>query len=163
MITPATCPPRVAIAIVSASQTSEALQCSAIAKPMSRLEYKSITVATYSLPSQVAISVMSPHHVTFRAGGLKSRRIRFSNFGAAGSGLVNDRRRRRFLATRPCAAMRSATVLTLKAAHSGRSTSSACTRGEPYSPSLAANTSTIARSSASRRSTVAVGGRPRCL
>jgi hypothetical protein len=113
MTTPATLPPRVAIAMRIASHTNAALQCSAIAKPISRLEYKSITVARYSLPSHVLISVMSPHQVTFGSGGLKSRRIRFSNFAAVGSGRVNDRRRRRFSPTRPSACMRWATEFTL--------------------------------------------------
>lgn len=67
MITPATLPPRVAMAILSASHTNVALQCSAIAKPISRLEYRSITVATYNLASHVTTSVMSPHQVRFTA------------------------------------------------------------------------------------------------
>jgi hypothetical protein len=115
------------------------------------------------LRSEVTISVMSPHHVTLGAGGLKSRRIRFSNFGAVGSGRVNDRRRRFFLAIRPSDAMRSATVFTLNARQSGRSISLAWIRGEPYSPSLAANTSTIAASNRSQRCRTGVEDRPRCL
>jgi hypothetical protein len=40
-----------------------------------------MTVAKYSLSPSVGISVMSPDHRTFGAGGLKSRRSRSGNFG----------------------------------------------------------------------------------
>lgn len=43
-------PPRVATAILSASQTSSARRWSASAQPITRREYKSITVARYSQP-----------------------------------------------------------------------------------------------------------------
>jgi hypothetical protein len=41
--------------------------------PSRRREYRSITVAKYSFPSSVGISVMSPTHLVFGASAVKSR------------------------------------------------------------------------------------------
>src|SRR4051812_37924921 len=51
-------PPRAATAILIASQASSASGCSPVAAPSSRREYRSITVARYSLPAAVGISVV---------------------------------------------------------------------------------------------------------
>ena len=59
----------------------------------SRRLYKSITVAKYSLPWSVGISVMSPTQRQFGAGAVKSRFNRSGNFGAVRSCRVSPFRR----------------------------------------------------------------------
>jgi hypothetical protein len=72
------CGSRAATALVNASATSSVRRCSARAKPTTRREAMSITVASYSHPSQVGMEVMSPHQRVLTAAALtaKSRRIR---------------------------------------------------------------------------------------
>ena len=68
-------------AILIASQTSSAFGCSEVGQASSRRENRSTnTLARYSLPSSVGISVMSPHQRTFAAGAVKSRFSRSGNF-----------------------------------------------------------------------------------
>ncbi|MBC2908062.1 hypothetical protein H4N64_42540 [Streptomyces sp. PSKA01] len=63
-----------------------------------------MTVAKYSLPSPVSISVMSPHQTRSGVSAVTSRRTKS---GAAGRfpGRVSPRRLRTFRATRPSSAM----------------------------------------------------------
>lgn len=70
-----------------------------------------MTVARYSLPSPVSISVMSPHQTRSGASAVKSRRTKS---GAAGRlpGRVRPRRLHTFRATRPSPAMILAMVFT---------------------------------------------------
>ena len=73
---------RATAAILIASAASCAFGCSEVGAANSRRENRSSTVATYTLPSSVGISVVSPHHLTFAAGAVKSRLSRSGNFGA---------------------------------------------------------------------------------
>ena len=103
-------PPRVATAILIAWPASSASGCSPVAAPRSRREYRSITVARYSLPWSVGISVMSPTQRQFGAAAVKFRLSRSGNFGAVLSCRVSPLRRLIRLATRPWRAIESATV-----------------------------------------------------
>jgi hypothetical protein len=75
-ITPVTSPSRTAAAMHNAALASGASWCSPIAKPGSRREARSSTMARYSLPSSVGISVRSPHHFWLICSAVKSRPIR---------------------------------------------------------------------------------------
>src|SRR4051812_39364851 len=86
-------PPRAATAISIAAQASCASGCRPVAAPSSRREYRSITVARYSFPAAVGISVMSPTQRLFCVLALKSRRSRSGNFGAVLSCRVSPLRR----------------------------------------------------------------------
>ncbi|MDQ0778763.1 hypothetical protein QF026_007229 [Streptomyces aurantiacus] len=68
-----------------------------------------MTVAGYSLPSPVAISVMSPHHTRSGVSAVKSRRPKSANAGRL-PGRGSPPRRRIFRPARPISAMRRATV-----------------------------------------------------
>lgn len=68
-----------------------------------------MTVARYSLPSPVGISVMSPTQLQFGAGAVKSRRTRSGNGDFDLSGFVNPLRRLMTRATRPRRRIESAT------------------------------------------------------
>lgn len=70
-MTPATEPRRTRAAIHSEATAGSASCRSLIVKPGSRRENRSSTVAKYSLPSPVGISVRSPHYFTFGAGAEK--------------------------------------------------------------------------------------------
>src|SRR5262249_59268874 len=87
-ITPPTDPPRVAMAIRSAAQTSDARRCSATAQPITRREKTSSTVATYSQPSHVRTYVMSPTHSTSGAAVVNCPCTRSGIVGGVGSGVV---------------------------------------------------------------------------
>jgi len=83
-------PPRTAIAIRIAAQARSASGCREVAAPRSRREYRSITVARYSLPVAVGISVMSPTHLVLGAVAVTSRRTRSGNFAAVLSCFVKS-------------------------------------------------------------------------
>src|SRR4051795_1374795 len=70
-MTPPMCspPPRAATAILIAAHARSASGCSPVAAPSSRRENRSITVARYSLPAAVGISVMSPDPAAVRRTG----------------------------------------------------------------------------------------------
>src|SRR5680860_1645928 len=150
-------PPRVAAAILMASQASSALGCSEVAAPSSRREYRSITVARYSFPDRVGISVMSPHHLVLVADAVKSRLTRSGNFGAFLSCLVNPLVRLMIRATSPCRRIESATVFSLT--FQLASSRSAWTRGEPWVSFDALNAFLTATSTCSRRLCRTVGSR----
>src|SRR5215213_8961526 len=75
-------PPRAATAILIAWQARSASGCRPVAAPSSRREYRSITVARYSFPAAVGISVMSPTQRVFGVVVVKSRRSKSGNVGA---------------------------------------------------------------------------------
>lgn len=111
-ITPAMSPPRTAAAMHRAAFASAESWCPPTAKPGSRREPRSSTVARYSLPSSVGISVRSPHHFSLIAPALKSRRTRSGIGSAALSGRVRHRRFRfGGRPARPWRTIESATVL----------------------------------------------------
>src|SRR6478735_12652508 len=103
-------PPRAVTAILIAWQARSASGCSPVAAPSSRREYKSITVARYSFPLSVGISVISPTHLVFGASAAKLRLTRSGNFGAVLSCRVNPLRRLILRATRSWRRIDSATV-----------------------------------------------------
>jgi hypothetical protein len=70
-----------------------------------------MTVARYSLPSPVSISVMSPHQTRSGASAVKSRRTK-SGVADRLPGGVSPRRLSTFRATRPSSAMIFAMVFT---------------------------------------------------
>src|SRR5699024_11207581 len=86
-------PPRVATAILIAAHARSASGCKLVAAPSRRLEYRSITVARYTFPAAVGISVMSPTHRVFGRSAVKSRLSRSGNFGFVLSWVVNPLRR----------------------------------------------------------------------
>ena len=94
-ITPEMVPPRVAAAMHRAARASRESWCSPIANPGIRREAKSSTVAKYSLPSSVGISVRSPHHLWLIAEALKPRLTRSGIGAAALSGRVATDERER--------------------------------------------------------------------
>ncbi len=87
-----------------------------------------MTVARYSLPSPVSISVRSPHQTRSGSSAVKSRRTKSGAVGRL-PGLVSDRRRRIFRPAGPSSAMTLATVFT--DTRQPRRTSSMNTFGEP--------------------------------
>lgn len=123
-------PPRTAVATWIAALANAASGCSLAGAPSRRREYRSSTVARYSLPSSVGISVMSPHQRQFGAGAVKSRPSRSGNFGAFRSCFVVLEGRFFFRPTKPWRRIESATVFT-DTDHPA-STRSAWIRGEPY-------------------------------
>ncbi len=137
-----------------ASHASSALGCSPVAAPSNLREYRSITVARYSFPAAVGISVMSPTQRRFGSAAVKSRFSRSGNFGAALSWRVSPLRLRMRRATRLCRRIESATVFSDTFHPASRR--SACNRGEPCRRSAASNPALTAASSARRRSSVAV-------
>src|SRR5215204_5060992 len=90
--TPVTWPPRTAAAMHSAALASGASWCSPIANPGSRRDARSKTVARYSLPSSVGISVRSPHQRWLITPAAKSLFTRSGIGAAALSGRVSQRR-----------------------------------------------------------------------
>jgi hypothetical protein len=125
-------PPRTAAAILIACSHSSASQRRLVAAASSRREYRSITVARYTLPPLVGISVTSPHQRWFGAAAVKSRFSRSGNFAAVSSCLVNPLLRLTFRAIRPWRRIESATVFSLTCQPASRR--SACSRGEPCNP-----------------------------
>jgi hypothetical protein len=158
-MTPPICsaPPRAATAILIASQASWASGCSPVAPPSNRREYRSITVARYSLPAAVGISVMSPTHRQFGLWAVKSRLSRSGNFGAVLSCRVSPLRLRIRRATRPWRRIESATVFSDTVQPASRR--SACSRGEPCKLRALVKASATAASSSVRRCSVGVGVR----
>src|SRR3984893_19151964 len=131
--TPATAPPRIAMATHSAARASAASWWMPMANPTQRRECRSSTAASWSLPSSVGISVRSPDQRTSgRGGGVKSRRSPSGALRADLSGLVVPRRVRLRRAIKPCSTISVATVLTLTRHPSARR--SAVIRGDPYVP-----------------------------
>lgn len=129
-ITPVTSPPRTAAAMHSAALANAASWRPPIANPGSRREARSSTMARYSLPSSVGISVRSPHHFWLIRSAPKSRPTRSGIGAAALSGRVSDRRLRfGDRPTRPWRAIEAATVFTDTAQPA--STRSSHTRGDP--------------------------------
>jgi hypothetical protein len=129
-----------------------------VAAPSSRREYRSITVARYSLgprPSEpVGISVMSPTHLALGRSAVKSRRSRSGNFGAVLSCRVSPFLRLIRRATSPWRRIESATVFSVTLHPAARR--SACNRGEPCRPRALPNATATARSTVSRRRSRAV-------
>jgi hypothetical protein len=128
--TPATAPARIAMATHSAARASSASWWMPMANPTQRRECRSSTAARWSLPSSVEMSVRSPHQRTSgREGGVKSRRSPSGALRADLSGLVVPRRLRVRRATKPCSAIRFATVFSLTRHPNARR--SAVIRGDP--------------------------------
>jgi hypothetical protein len=110
-ITPAAWPPRVATAIRSAAQTSDARRGSAMARPITRRENTSSTVARYSQPSHVRTYVMSPTHSTSGAAAVNCPCTRSGIAGGVGSGVVVRTQRGGRRPRSPAAAINRATRL----------------------------------------------------
>jgi hypothetical protein len=107
--------------------------------------------------ASLGISVMSPQHLRFGAGAVKSRLSRSGNFGAVRSWRVNPLLRLGFLPCRPCRRIESATVFTLTV-HPA-STRSAWMRGESYVRFDSTNNRKTSASSSARRRCRTVAGR----
>ena len=103
-------PPRTVTAIVIAALASSALGWREVAAPIRRRLNRSMTVARYSLPPAVGISVMSPTHRWFGAAAVKSRLIRSGNGALVLSCFVKPLRRLIFRAISPCRRIDFATV-----------------------------------------------------
>src|ERR671936_118904 len=110
-ITPAIRPPRVATAIRSASQTSDARRCVVTAQPITRRENTSSTTARYSQPSHVRTYVMSPTHSSSGADAVNAPCTRSGIAGGVGSGVVVRTQRGGRRPRSPAAAINRATRL----------------------------------------------------
>ena len=133
----ASTPPRAATAILIAAHASSASGWSPVAAPSRRREERSITVAKYSFPLAVGISVISPTQRALARSAVKSRLSRSGNFGAVLSCRVSPFLRLIRRATRPWRRIESATVFSETVQPS--STRSACSRGDPCSPRFLVN------------------------
>ena len=149
-------PPRTVAAILIACSHNSASQRRLVAAASSRREYRSITVARYSFPLPVGISVISPHHFRFGPAAVKSRFTRSGNAGAVLSCLVNPLLCLTFRATRHCRRIESATVFLVTTQPSSRR--SACNRGDPCNPFALSNMARTAASTSARRRCLGVAG-----